>query len=80
MTAEDRDPDRRRRLLDAALAAFGTQGHAATTIEGAHRARGVRRRLPRTEAHPMDVLTADAERLAARGLIERRETAVAALR
>ncbi len=33
MTADDRREDRRRRLLDAALERFGTQGYAATTIE-----------------------------------------------
>lgn len=41
MTAEDRDADRRRRILDAALEAFGTQGYAATTIEGLCAAAGI---------------------------------------
>jgi AcrR family transcriptional regulator len=34
MSPEARDADRRRRLLDAGLEAFGTQGYAGTTIEG----------------------------------------------
>jgi AcrR family transcriptional regulator len=33
-TAEQRRADRRERLLDAGLQLFGTQGYAATTIEG----------------------------------------------
>lgn len=41
MTAEARDDDRRRRLLDAAFDSFGTRGYAATTIEGLCAAAGV---------------------------------------
>ena len=41
MTPEARDADRRRRLLDAGLEAFGTVGYAATTIEGLCGAAGV---------------------------------------
>lgn len=41
MSPEARDADRRRRLLDAGLEAFGTAGYAATTIEGLCRAAGI---------------------------------------
>ncbi|HEX8103163.1 MAG TPA: TetR/AcrR family transcriptional regulator [Solirubrobacteraceae bacterium] len=41
MTPEARDADRRRRLLDAGLEAFGTTGYASTTIEGLCAAAGV---------------------------------------
>lgn len=40
-TAQERDDDRRRRLLDAALELFGTQGYAATTIPQLCKAAGI---------------------------------------
>jgi AcrR family transcriptional regulator len=41
MTPAERDADRRRRLLDAGLEAFGTTGYASTTIERLCAAAGV---------------------------------------
>jgi AcrR family transcriptional regulator len=41
MSAADRDADRRRRLVAAGMQAFGTDGYAATTIEGLCRAAGI---------------------------------------